>query len=140
MMRQAAINVPKPKDDTRSLHEIRVAVIKEFGPPKMEQMARLLSASKGHLSEVMSGDGAKHWPDKWSEYIEVHLDHRCEIAAYHARLKGMVLSPPRKRTAAEELRRLRYTLGKHNGIGKAITEEADDLPDEFFSDFEQETP
>lgn len=130
------MKVPEPMTDSRSLHEIRVAVIREFGPRKLEHLAAQLGASKGHLSEVMGGNSGKHWPDDWTDYIEEHFDHRSEIAAYHARKRGMELRSPRIRSASEELKRLKHVLKKHNGMGAAVIQEADDLPDEVFAEEE----
>lgn len=135
-MKQQTIKVPEPKADTRSLHQIRLDVLNEFGPRKHEALIEQLGASKGHFSEVLSGK--KHWPDDWTDYIADHFDVRSEIAAYFARKRGLVLRPPRQRSAAENLRRLRYVLTNHNGLGKAIAEEADALADDVFADEDAE--
>lgn len=134
-MKQGAIQVPEPTEDSRSLHEILIGVLREFGPRKQEHLAAQLGASKGHLSEVLDGKG-KHWPADWIDYIVEHYDFRAEVAQHYARLRHLEVRPPRRRTAAEENRRLRYVLGKHNSIGKAIQEEADALPDDVFADDE----
>lgn len=136
-MRQVSLKVPEPKSDSRSLHDIRVAIIREFGPRKLEHLASQLGASKGHLSEVMSGNSGKHWPDEWTDYVEEHFDHRAEIAAYHARKRGLEVRQPRTRTPAEELRRLKHVLRRHTGMGLALLQEADDLPDEAFAEDDQ---
>lgn len=131
-MRQTAIKVPDPKQDSRSLHETLISILREFGPRKQEHLCAQLDANKGHLSEVLSGK--KHWPEDWIDYVVDNYDFRSEVATYYARRRRMVVCPPRKITAREELRRLKYTLAQHNAIGKAIVEEAHALPDEVFAD------
>lgn len=140
-MKQGAIEVPEPTQDSRSLHEILIGVLREFGPRKQDHLAAQLAqatgrdVSKGHLSEVLDGKG-KHWPADWIDYIVEHYDFRAEVAQYYARLRGLEVQPARRRTAAEENRRLRFVLGKHNALGKAIQDEADALPDDVFADEE----
>lgn len=137
-MRQEAIKVPAPKEDTRSLHEILVGILREFGPRKHDALISALRASKGHFSEVYNGTG-KHWPLPWIDYIVEHFDFRCEVASYYARKRGQIVAAPRKRTGAEWARRYAYVLKQHNSVGAALAAEADALPDEIFADWE-ETP
>lgn len=132
-MKQQAIKVPESTTDTRSLHEIIVGILQEFGPRKHEALIEALEASKGHFSEVLAGHG-KHWPFPWVDYIVDHFDFRDEVASYYARRRGKVVRPPRKPSAAEELRRLKYALAQHNGIGDALRKEAAGLPDDVFAD------
>lgn len=132
MSRQLDINVPEPAAKRRSLTETVAEVLARFGPRKQEVLARQLDASPSHLSEVIKGH--KHWPDKWLDYVAEHYDFECAIADHFAQLRGCVVRPPRKRSAAEELRRLRYTLQKHNALGKALQAEADALADDVFAD------
>jgi hypothetical protein len=136
-MRQAALKVPEPKQDSRSLHEILLDILKEFGPRKQEHLVAQLGASKGHLSEVLSGH--KHWPQEWIDYIVDHYDFRSDVARYYARRRGLVVVPPRKMSALEELRRLKYALTQHNGLGRVLMDEALALPDEVFADDEVES-
>lgn len=134
-MKQDAIKVPAPTDDSRSLHEIILGILREFGPRKQEHLVAQLGASKGHVSEVLSGD--KNWPLVWLDYIVEHYDFRNEVAQHFARLRRMEVRPPRVKPPAERLRRLSYVLGKHNGIGKALLDEAEALPDDVFADEEE---
>lgn len=136
-MKQASIKVPDPKDDCRSLHQVLVDVLREFGPRKREHLVAQLGASKGHLSEVMDGESGKHWPAAWIEYIVQHYDFRGEVAQHYAHLRGMEVRAPRQRPVAERFRRIAYVLGKHNGIGKALLEEAEALPDDVFAEDEE---
>lgn len=136
-MRQLAIKVPAHQAKPRSLSETVRGVLKKFGPQKQGVLAAQLGASEAHLSEVMSGK--KHWPDDWLDYISEHYDFEAEIAEHFASKRGLEVKPPRKMTHAEELRRLKYTLGKHNGIGAAIYAEAMALPDDAFAD-EEDAP
>lgn len=133
-MRQEAIEVPAPKEDSRSLHEVLVGVLKEFGPRKREHLVEQLKASKGHLSEVLDGTSGKHWPQPWIDYIVEQYDYRNEVATYYARKRGMEVRGPRPMSPAEELRRIKYALAQHNGLGKAIRDEAMALPDDVFSE------
>lgn len=141
-MKQAAINVPPPKADSRSLHQVLVDVLREFGPRKQEHLAAQLSqatgkpVSKGHLSEVIDGESGKHWPQSWVDHIVEQYDFRGEVAQHYAHLRGMEVRPPRQRPVAERFRRIAFILGKHNGIGKALMEEAEALPDDVFAEDE----
>jgi hypothetical protein len=134
-VRQAAIKVPDPKQDSRSLHEILVGILREFGPRKHEALIDALHASKGHFSEVYN-DAGKHWPPDWIDYIVEQFDFRNEVASYYARKRGMTVAPPRKPSPAERLRRLEYVLTQHNGLGTALRDEAARLPDDVFADEE----
>ena len=136
-MKQQSIKVPPPLEDSRSLHQTLIDVLKEFGPRKQDHLAAQLKASKGHLSEVLSGAGGKHWPDDWIDYIVDQYDFRNEVATYYARRRGMRVVAPRKPTSAERWRRISYVLSRHNGVGKSLLEEADALPDELFADDEE---
>jgi len=137
-LKQQAIKVPEPKEDNRSLHEILLGIVAEFGPRKHEALMSAIEnatgrqISKGHFSEVL--DGKKHWPQDWIDYIVDHLDHRSEVASYYARRRGLRVTGPRLMSKAEELRRLKYALAQHNAIGTAIQQEAAALPDDVFAD------
>lgn len=137
-MKQTTIKVPEPKEDLRSLHEILLAIITEFGPRKHEALMSAIEntigrpISKGHFSEVLKGD--KHWPQDWIDYIVDHLDHRNEVASYYARRRKMRVVPPRQMGDREWKRRVSYKLAEMNGVGRAVIDEAMALPDELFAE------
>lgn len=134
MARQTVINVPQTEAKPLSLHETVLAVLDRYGPRKAGHLAAQLGASESHLCEVKKG--LKHWPAEWLDYIVEHYDFEAAVAVHFARLRKLEVRPPRKATAAERLRRLEYVLSQHNGIGKALRDEAAALPDEVFADEE----
>jgi len=139
MAKQTTINVPKYEPKLPTLHEAIVDVIKRYGPRKQAVLAEQLGASEQHFSDVFGGKTGKHWPEAWIEFIVKHYDFEAQVPALVAGWRGLTARPPRKRTAAEELRRLKYALAKHNGLGKAIRDEAEALPDDVFADEEVAT-
>lgn len=131
-MKQQTIKVPEPKRDFRSLHEILLSILQEFGPRKHEALIEALGASKGHFSEVLAGK--KHWPQDWIDYVVDNFDFRNDVASYYARRRGMRICPPRAMSAREWKQRVSYVLGQHNAMGRALVEEALALPEELFGD------
>jgi hypothetical protein len=132
-MKQTSIKVPEAKRDSRSLHEILVGVIDKYGPRKQEALVKQLNATKGHFSDVVNENG-KHWPQDWIDFIVDQYDLEDEVAWYYARRRGMTVRPPRVPSGAERLRRLKYVLARHSGIGSSIQAEADALADDIFAD------
>ena len=131
MGRQLAIKVPPAQRKTRSLSETVRDILKKYCP-KQSVFAAQVGASDAHVSEVLAGK--KHWPDDWLDYVAEHYDFEGEVAQHFAEKRGLEVRPPRLMSKAEELRRLKYALAKHNAIGTAIQQEAAALPDDVFAD------
>lgn len=134
MAKQTTFKLPQDQVKPRSLLETFCGVLKKYGPRKQGHLAAQLGASESHLSEVLKGQ--KHIPEDWLRYVVEHYDFEGEIAACVAAWRGLEVRPPRVRPAAEKLRRLTYVLSQHNGLGKALRDEADALPDDVFADEE----
>lgn len=136
MPRQTEIKIPPPQVKIATLHETVIGVVRKFGPRKDYVLAQQLGATPQHFSDVAGGKTGKHWPEAWIEKIVRQYDFEAEIPSLVAGWRGLEVRPPRGRPPAEELRRLKFALAQHNGLGKAIRDEADSLPDDFFADEE----
>lgn len=133
-MKQTALNLPIPPPKFPSLHEVITELVRLHGPRKQSVLAMQLGASPAHLSEVMRGDGSKHWPEAWIEYISKNYDPDGHIAACVARWSGREVKLKRACSDAEFRRRLTRTFAKHGALGEALIDEAMAIPADEIED------
>ena len=130
MPSQQTLKLPIPQSKDPSLHEVIIDVLRIYGPRKQSILALQLEATESHLSEVLKGDGSKHWPERWQKFIAKNYDPEGRIAACVASWSGLEVRAARKWSDAEYRRRSERVIHDQGGMGAAWRTMMEALPED----------